>query len=62
MLATGTPLCNSISDAYAMQMYLQYDKLCEIDLEKFDNWVKTFDLPEQLCESRIYLLVIEFDI
>ncbi len=50
VLATGTPLCNSISDAYAMQMYLQYDKLCEIDLEKFDNWVKTFALPEQLCE------------
>lgn len=50
VLATGTPLCNSISDAYAMQMYLQYDKLCEINLEKFDNWVKTFALPEQLCE------------
>lgn len=27
VLATGTPLCNSISDAYAMQLYLQYDEL-----------------------------------
>lgn len=50
VLASGTPLCNSISDAYAMQMYLQYDKLCSINLEKFDNWVKTFAVPEQLCE------------
>lgn len=50
VFATGTPLCNSISDAYAMQMYLQYDDLCKINLEKFDNWVKTFALPEQLCE------------
>ena len=50
VLATGTPLCNSISDAYTMQMYLQYDDLCEYNLEKFDNWVKTFAQPEQVCE------------
>lgn len=50
VLASGTPLCNSISDAYAMQMYLQYDKLCSINLEKFDDWVKIFAVPEQLCE------------
>ena len=50
VMATGTPLCNSISDAYAMQMYLQYEKLCEVHLDVFDNWVKTFASPEQLCE------------
>lgn len=50
VLATGTPLCNSISDAYAMQMYLQYYKLCEHHLERFDNWIKTFAKPEQMCE------------
>ena len=50
VLATGTPLCNSISDAYTMQMYLQYDDLCKHDLEKFDNWVKTFAEPQQVCE------------
>lgn len=46
----GTPLCNSISDAYAMQMFLQYDTLCSMNLEKFDNWVKSFAMPEQICE------------
>ena len=50
VMATGTPLCNSISDAYAMQMYLQYDELVKSHLDVFDNWVKTFALPEQLCE------------
>lgn len=50
MLATGTPLCNSISDAYTMQIYLQYDKLCKYHLDRFDNWVKTFAKPEQVCE------------
>lgn len=50
VFATGTPLCNSISDAYAMQLYLQYDELEKNHLDVFDNWVKTFALPEQLCE------------
>lgn len=50
VFATGTPLCNSISDAYTMQMYLQYDELAEKHLDVFDNWVKTYASPEQLCE------------
>lgn len=50
VFATGTPLCNSISDAYAMQLYLQYQELEKTHLDVFDNWVKTFALPEQLCE------------
>lgn len=50
VFATGTPLCNSIADAYAMQMYLQYEELQKSHLDVFDNWVKTFALPEQLCE------------
>ena len=50
VLATGTPLCNSISDAYTMQMYLQYDDLSRNHLDQFDNWVKTFAKPEQVCE------------
>lgn len=50
VFATGTPICNSISDVYAMQMYLQYDDLKESHLEIFDNWVKTFANPEQVCE------------
>ena len=50
VFATGTPLCNSISDAYAMQLYLQFEELEKTHLDVFDNWVKTFALPEQLCE------------
>lgn len=50
VFATGTPLCNSISDAYAMQSYLQYDKLRENSMDNFDNWVKTFAEPQWVCE------------
>ena len=50
VLATGTPLCNSISDAYAMQLYLQPEEMQKRELDQFDNWVKTFAMPEQLCE------------
>lgn len=50
VFATGTPLCNSISDVYAMQMYLQHDLLQARRLDRFDNWVKTFARPEQMCE------------
>lgn len=50
VFATGTPLCNSISDTYAMQCYLQHDSLKEKGLDRFDNWVKTFARPEEVCE------------
>ncbi len=50
VFATGTPLCNSVSDAYAMQVYLQHEELEKSGLEVFDNWVKTFAHPEQICE------------
>ena len=50
VFATGTPLCNSISDAYAMQVYLDIDELERTQLDIFDNWVRTFAKPEQLFE------------
>ena len=50
VLATGTCLCNSISDAYAMQMFVQYDELEKRQLHIFDNWVRAFAKIEQLCE------------
>ncbi len=50
VFATGTPLCNSISDAYAMQTYLFEEELQKRNLNQFDNWVKTFAQPEQVCE------------
>lgn len=50
VFATGTPLCNSVSDAYTMQVYLQYEELERLNLDQFDNWVKTFAKPEQILE------------
>ena len=64
VFATGTPLCNSISDTYAMQMYLQYDKMKETHLDRFDNWVKSFAKPERVCEIDVdtskYRYVLRF--
>ena len=50
VFATGTPLSNSISDTYNMQMYLQYEDLKKRSLNQFDNWVKTFARVEAVCE------------
>lgn len=50
VFATGTPLSNSISDTYNMQMYLQYEDLKKRNLCQFDNWVKTFAQVETVCE------------
>ena len=50
VFATGTPLCNSISDTYAMQSYLQPNELKKKKINLFDNWVKTFAEPEDCCE------------
>ncbi len=50
VFATGTPLSNSISDTYAMQCYLQYNDLAENELQRFDNWAKTFAVIEDVCE------------
>ena len=33
-----------------MQTYLQNEELEKHNLDKFDNWVKTFAKPEQVCE------------
>ncbi len=50
IFATGTPLCNSISDVYTMQMYLQPNDLKRVGLDVFDSWVKTFAEPNQVLE------------
>lgn len=50
VFATGTPLSNSISDAYTMQMYLQPDIMRETHLDRFDNWIKSFAKPKYVCE------------
>ena len=50
VFATGTPLSNSISDTYNMQMYLQHEDMEKRNLSQFDNWVKTFARVEAVCE------------
>ena len=64
VFATGTPLCNSISDAYTMQIYLQYEDLMKRNLDVFDNWVKTFAKPERVAEidvdTKNYRMVTRF--
>lgn len=42
VFATGTPLTNSITDAFVMQKYLQNGELHFLNLHTFDNWVGMF--------------------
>lgn len=42
VMATGTPISNSMSEMYVMQRYLQPDKLRELGVDMFDNWAATF--------------------
>ena len=42
VFATGTPITNSITDAYIMQSYLQGAELAILDLQSFDSWVGMF--------------------
>ncbi len=42
ILATGTPLSNSVTELHTMMRYLEYDFLKAKDLDHFDNWVSVF--------------------
>ena len=42
IFATGTPISNSMAEIYTLQRYLQYDTLCQHDLQHFDAWASTF--------------------
>lgn len=42
IFATGTPISNSMGELFAMQKYLQIDRLREMGLEHFDEWASTF--------------------
>lgn len=42
VFATGTPITNSITDAFIMQMYLQSGELAMLDLHNFDSWIGMF--------------------
>ena len=42
VLATGTPITNSITDVFVMQKYLQGGELAMLGLQSFDSWVGMF--------------------
>ena len=42
VFATGTPITNSITDAFIMQMYLQSGELAMLDLQSLDSWIGMF--------------------
>lgn len=42
VFATGTPICNSMTEMYTMQRYLQYSTLVKHNLQHFDCWASTF--------------------
>lgn len=42
VFATGTPITNSIADAYIMQQYLQSGELGMLNLQSFDSWIGMF--------------------
>ncbi len=42
VLATGTPITNSITDVFIMQSYLQSGELALLDLSSFDAWIGMF--------------------
>ena len=42
LFATGTPLTNSISDLFVMQLFLQPEQLELLNLSRFDEWIGSF--------------------
>lgn len=42
VLATGTPISNSMSELYTLQRFLQPDELARMKLTSFDRWASTF--------------------
>lgn len=42
VMATGTPITNSITDIFVMQKYLQEGELSLLDLQNFESWIGMF--------------------
>lgn len=51
VFATGTPITNSVTDAFIMQKYLQSGELAMLDLQNFDSWIGMF--AEKVTEFEI---------
>lgn len=52
VFATGTPIMNSLSEAYSLMKYLQMDRLKELGIKHFDDWVNQFGVVEPKLEVR----------
>ena len=52
VLATATPVMNSLAEVYTMQRYLQPQRLRDLGFENFDNWYATFAQAKTLTEQR----------
>ena len=50
IMATGTPITNSITDAFVMQSYLQSGQLELLGLSSFDGWIGMFAEKETKFE------------
>lgn len=51
VMATGTPITNSVTDVFIMQQYLQSGELAMLDLQSFDGWLGMF--AEKVTEFEI---------
>lgn len=52
VVASATPIANTIGEAYVNMRYLQWDLLREMGLAHFDQWAAQFALPTQSFELR----------
>ncbi len=53
VLATGTPITNSLTDMFVLQTYLQPDELKFRGIDSFDMWINTFAQRETNIEEDI---------
>ena len=51
VMATGTPITNSLTDAFVMQKYLQSGELAMLDIQNFDSWIGMF--AERVTEFEV---------
>ncbi len=50
VMASGTPLSNSVGELFTMSRYLQPGELEKRDLQHFDSWAATFGNIDQMLE------------
>ena len=50
--ASGTPISNSITELYTVMDYLEPDKLKEMNINSFDDWVRIFATPKTEMELK----------